>query len=151
MRRLWVICLALAAGSGAAAEVCRLAPGQPSSCVRALACIGEAGLWFDGRSIGWNEGRLEGQTSDGSLSTGRWTADGPCGMGLAELTCDSGLAAQVGYHAQDPATGTTTGTGKDNLGRAIKAWSGENVLQFLTPSGEVSARQPCTAEPIPMS
>ena len=138
-------------GGSVGAESCENRPGSDDNCVRVLACIGEAGLWFDGQATGWNEGSIAGHTSDGSACMGRWTADGPLGFGLGEIACDSGLEAQVLYHTQDDETGTVTGTGKDNLGRAVRAWSGANVLEFLTPSGEVSARLPCSAAEIPLS
>lgn len=138
-------------GQSPAPSACSNIPYSQDNCVRVLACIGDAGLWFDGEALGWNQGAVRGRISDGSGCTGKWRSDGPMGTGLATLECDSGLAADVVYTTQDNETGTVSGIGRDNSGRAIRVWSGENVLDFLTPRGSVGAELPCEAGPIPIS
>lgn len=132
-------------------QTCENIPYSQQNCVRVLACIGDAGLYFDGNARGWNAGQVEGRSSDSSACTGTWSADGPLGMGIAQLSCDNGLSVDVLYTQQDNETGTVIGTGRDSLGRLVQVWSGKNVLEFLTPRGSVSASLPCAAEPIPIS
>ncbi|NCO86437.1 MAG: hypothetical protein GW886_07400 [Rhodobacterales bacterium] len=138
-------------GAQEASPACAAIPGSTESCVRVLACIGTAGLWFDAQAIGWDTGTVHGSTSDGSPCTGTWNADGPLGMGVAALRCDSGLTADVFYYNQDNATGTVIGAGQDNRGRGISVWTGTNVLEFLTPDGHLAARLPCGGGEIPIS
>ncbi len=132
-------------------EACDSIPGNPQNCVRVLACIGTEGLWFDGQAIGWDSGTVRGATSDRSPCTGTWNADGPMGMGVAELRCDNGLSANVLYYNQDNETGTVIGAGQDNRGRGITVWTGTNVLDFLTPDGRPAARLPCGGGAVPVS
>ena len=124
-----------------AQAACETVPGSMSSCSRVLACIGEAGEWFDGRSIGWNRGTIEGTLGSGAACTGRW-AYVSGGAAAAEILCEDGLEGTVSYFAQDGATGTGLGYGATADGRRIEAWTGENVLGFLRGEDGVP-RLPC--------
>ncbi|MEO1637872.1 MAG: hypothetical protein AAFU41_01330 [Pseudomonadota bacterium] len=143
------ICL----GGAVAAEqsTCNAAPYSQDNCVRVLACVGFHGVYFDGQARGWDEGPVSGQMSTGVTCSGTWTADGPFGAGMSRLQCDNGIDIGVIYHTQDNETSTVIGNGSDTAGQPIEVWSGENVLEFLTPEGEVSARLPCPDGAIPMS
>jgi hypothetical protein len=123
--------------------------GGPDSCSRVLACIGEDGVWFDGRSVGWNSGTLAGELNDGTICTGSWAYTGP-NVAEAHATCDHGLEIAVVAVAQDPPTGTTIAEGFTSDGRRVVAWTGNNVLEFLRgPRRE--PRLPCTGDPVPIS
>jgi len=130
---------------------CVLTPGSPESCSRVLACIGVDGLYFDGGAFGWDTGEVLGQRNDGVACAGPWRSGGFLGTGTAQLLCEDGLTGDAIYYSQDDETGTTIGRGTDSLGRPVIAWSGENVLRYLTPDGSPSARLPCGATPIPIS
>ena len=130
------------AGEPAATE-CRAVPGDPDSCVRVLACVGDAGVYFDGKAKGWDEGSVSGQLSDGTVCQGHWDSRGPFNTGRSWLSCEGGLDVNVLYFSQDPQTGTVIGSGKVSDGRSVQVWSGKNVLKFLTEDGAVSARLPC--------
>lgn len=130
---------------------CTGVPFSTDNCVRALACIGFDGLYFDGQVRGWNSGTISGTLSTGETCTGAWAAGGALGTGTAGLTCDNGLTADVIYYSLDNETGTAIGRGTTNAGVPVKAWSGEEVLRFLTPEGAVSAKLPCGTTPIPIS
>lgn len=132
------------------AEPCRNIPHSQKNCVRALACIGAEGLYFDGRARGWDRGLIRGAINDGTECAGMWDSSGPMGTGFAELVCDDGAEIRILYYSQDSETGTVIGAGEDNLGRKIRGWSGQNVLRFLTEPG-VPPRLPCRAGPIPIS
>lgn len=119
------------------------------NCSRVLACIGRDGLWFDGRADGWDVGTLEGRLSDGELCEGHWGYV-DANSALAELRCEDGLVARIEYVAQDPETGTGLGRGVTNDGRAVEAWTGRNVLDFLTPEGGRVPVLPCGGE-VPIS
>jgi len=123
-----------------------------NNCVRFLACVGQDGLWLDGQARGWEIGTMAAQRSDGVFCEGNWAARvGPLGSGTARFLCSDGSAGQVIYFSQDPLTGTTIARGMDNLGRIIRAWSGENVLQFLGDGDVEAAKLPCTTAKIPIS
>lgn len=123
-----------------------------NNCARFLACVGRDGLWLDGQARGWNTGTLAAQRSDGAVCAGTWAAGvGPFGAGIARFECNDGSAGQVIYFSQDSQTGTAIARGMDNRGRVLRAWSGENVLQFLGDGDVKAAKLPCTAEPIPIS
>ncbi len=144
---LVTICLATPVG----AETCENVPYSQSNCVRVLACIGDQGLHFDGEARGWDEGPVEGMISNGVSCAGTWTADGPFGAGMGRMSCENGIDIGVIYHTQDNETGTVIGSGSDTAGQPVQVWSGQNVLDFLTPEGDVSASLPCMSGPIPMS
>ena len=55
----------------------------------------------------------------------------------------TGTEANVLYHTLNNETGTVIGSGFDNQGREITAWSGEKVLQFLTGPDDDSPVLPC--------
>lgn len=122
------------------------------SCTRVLACIGDAGVWFDGRSFGRGDGTLAGQTNEGTVCTGTWVSENVLGMGQADVTCDDGFAVRVFYYYQEPYTGTALGRGIGNDGRVVRSWSGLHVLDYLddndSPEG---ALLPCGERPIPIS
>lgn len=129
-------------------ENCELTRDE-NSCVRAVACLGKDRL-FHGRAIGWNDmGTLAGSTNEDATCTGEW--DGRYRPGVANLTCDNGMTGQIVYFQQDGATGTVIGFGETNDGAKIKAWSGENVLQFFSDQGFEPGMVPCDNGAIPMS
>lgn len=121
-----------------------------NNCVRVLACIGDEGLWLDGQARGWGKGTILAVISDGTPCAGTWRADGPLGFGLAEATCEDGVTMQAVYTTRDDETGTAIGTGRDSLGRQIRAWSGLYVLDFLRGEGE-TPKLPCGPTDIPIS
>lgn len=126
--------------------------GDANNCVRFLACVGTEGLWMDGQARGWNEGTLIGQRNDGVACAGSWTAgNGPMGSGTAGYECTDGSKGQVIYFAQDSLTGTVIARGMDDMGRHLKAWSGENVLKFLGDGDVDAAKLPCSDTPILLS
>ncbi|MEJ6403767.1 hypothetical protein [Yoonia sp. 2307UL14-13] len=131
--------------------LCRNVPYSEENCVRVLACIGDRGVFFDGNARGWDTGTVAGQMSDGTRCTGTWTAGGPLGTGIAQMSYSDGAVVDVVYYSQDSITGTVIGEGKDNLGRRIQVWSGENVLQFLTGDGAYGPALPCIKGDIPIS
>lgn len=130
---------------------CTLQPGSQDSCARVLACIGDEGLYFDGGVYGWEAGIVLGARNDGVACAGHWQSGGFLGTGTAQLECKDGLTVQALYYSQDSMTGTAIGRGTDSIGRAVVAWSGENVLGYLTPDGRPGAELPCGPTPIPIS
>ncbi|MCL3881457.1 hypothetical protein [Marivita sp. GX14005] len=130
---------------------CENIPYDKANCVRALACLGTEGVYFDGQAHGWDTGIVIGHLDDGTSCTGQWVAGGPTTPGRAVLTCENGVRANVIYHTQDNETGTVIGSGFDNLDREITVWSGENVLQFLTDENDATPALPCGPAPIPIS
>lgn len=132
-------------------DVCRNVPYSQNNCVRVLACIGDFGLTFDGRARGWDQGTVSGAISDGTKCQGTWDSDGPLGAGISKMTCEDGTTLGILYYSQDSITGTVTGKGADNKGRTIQVWSGQNVLQFLTPDGAYGPALPCVQGDIPIS
>lgn len=129
-----------------AAQDC-VATGTADNCVRVLACIGDEGLWFDGRAIGWNRGTIAGELSDGSICTGRWAYTGDI-ANETHVSCDNGMEAAVIAIAQDPETGTTIGEGTTADGARVTAWSGRYVTDFLGAGGTPAL--PCPESPIPL-
>jgi hypothetical protein len=115
-----------------------------------LACVGKKGSYFDGRAKGWDTGTVAGQLDDGTACSGQWTARGPFGFGLAKLICQDGVTAKVIYYYMDNLTGTAIGRGSTSDGRAIRIWSGQNVLRYLTPKGTIGAKLPRGSNPIPV-
>jgi len=120
------------------------------NCVRALACIGDEGLWMDGQARGWDEGSITGYTSQGVSCVGFWNSRGAFGTGFAKVECADGLTLDVIYTVQDNETGTVIGTGRDSLDRPVKAWSGLHVLEFLK-AGKEKPELPCGPVSIPIS
>ena len=146
IHRLLPAALALIAVPAAAKE-CAVT-GGPDNCVRVLACIGDDGLWFDGRAIGWNHGTIAGGLSDGGICTGSWAYTSQISA-ETRVSCDTGLEAAVVAISKDPATGTTVAEGRTDDGRRVTAWSGEYVMEFLRgPNGTPAL--PCTTAPIPL-
>ena len=131
--------------------VCRNIPYSQNNCVRVLACIGDRGLTFDGRARGWDAGTITGAISDGTGCAGTWDQDGPMGTGIGKMSCEDGTDVSVIYYSQDSITGTVVGRGVDTKKRAIRVWSGENVLQFLTEKGAFGPALPCVQGDIPIS
>ena len=123
-----------------------------NTCARVLACVGQDGLWLDGQARGWNTGTLAVQRSDGVVCAGKWAADqGPFGTGTARMECSDGTTARAIYYSQDSLTGTAIGRGVDSVGRTIRAWSGQNVLEFLGDGDVNAAKLPCADAAIPIS
>ena len=144
--RLLPAALALSA-LPAFAQVCETT-GRSDNCVRVLACIGDRGLWFDGRAIGWNHGTIAGMLSDGSVCTGSWAYDSAVSS-ETYVTCDNDIDAAVFAVAQDPTTGTAIGEGMTSDGRRVTAWSGRYVLDFLR-GDDGTPQLPCTDAQIPI-
>lgn len=135
---------------GASAQDCQNIPYSQRNCVRALACIGDQGLWFDGEARGWDQGRIDGEMNDGTACSGEWTSGGFMGTGNARLTCEDGTEIGIVYYTQDSVTGTVSGRGVDNRGRGIRGWSGLNVLEFLRDGPDSTPSLPCSDAPIPL-
>ena len=55
------------------------------------------------------------------------------------------------YFSQDSDTGTAIARGMDDMGRHIRAWTGENVLRYLGDGDVNAAKLPCTEAAIPIS
>ena len=143
--------LALAMPTNAQTADCPVTEDR-TSCTRMLACIGNEGVWFDGRSFGRGYGTLAGHTSDGALCTGRWTSSTVLGFGQAEVACDDGFAVTVLFYYQEPYTGTALGRGLGSDGRMVRSWSGLHVLDYLgDDESGTGASLPCGEAPIPIS
>lgn len=126
--------------------------GEANNCAQVLACIGDDGLWFRGRAVGWNEGILGGHLSDGTACSGEWGRGGWFGRSLdATLSCTDGRTGSFRYTAQDSVTGTGIAHGRMSDGAGVQAWTGANVLDYLTPEGERYALLPCGPTAIPIS
>jgi hypothetical protein len=122
-----------------------------NNCARILACIGQDGLWFDGQARGWGRGLIVGALSDGTPCGGTWRYRQTLSIADASLECRDGTKAKVLFLARDSLTGTGVAHGIDNQARRIKVWTGENVIEFLTPEGAKGAELPCGDDPIPIS
>lgn len=131
--------------------LCQNIPFSSENCVRVLACVGDQGVTFDGKARGWDAGTVSGLMSDGTICTGTWDSNGPFGTGIATMSCNDGKGLDVVYYNQDNITGTVIGRGVDTSGRTVQVWTGENVLQFLTPLGAFGAALPCIQGEIPIS
>ena len=55
--------------------------GDDSNCVRVVACIGDQGVWFNGRAFGRGEGTFSGTTSTGLMCGGTWMSRNAFGLG----------------------------------------------------------------------
>ncbi|MGJ8603147.1 MAG: hypothetical protein ACSHXH_03400 [Marivita sp.] len=130
---------------------CENIPFDKANCVRALACLGSEGVYFDGQAHGWDTGIVVGFLDDDTACTGEWVAGGPNTPGRAGLICENGVEANILYHTLDNETGTVISSGQDNRGREITAWSGDLVLQFLTGPEDDTPALPCGPAPIPIS
>ncbi len=122
------------------------------NCVRVLACIGEDGRWFHGRSIGRGKGTLAGVVSDGVTCSGTWTSENAIGVGEANVTCDDEMSVTVFYYYQDTYTGTALGRGLTNGKDVVQSWSGEHVIEYFkngSPTKEAVLK--CGSYDIPMS
>lgn len=102
-----------------------------SNCAPILACLGDSGIYFTGRAIGWGSGTHAGRTSADFGCHGEWTANGSFGFGEATLECDNGLTGRAFFTYQHPETGTASGLGMLSNGESFHVWSGTNVDQFL--------------------
>ena len=113
-----------------------------SNCVRVVACIGDEGVWFNGRAFGRGEGTFSGTTSTGLMCEGTWMSRNAVGLGQADVMCKDGRKGRVFYTYQDEYThsggsGRHTFLGKDqNLVRnkctVIFAW-GHRRTYCLSP------------------
>ena len=115
-----------------------------ANCVRVVACIGDEGVWFNGRAFGRGEGTFSGTTSTGLMCEGTRMSRNAFGLGQADVMCDDGSKGRVFYTYQDEYTGTAVGQGAMHSGERIKIWSGKNVLEYLRgDTGERIAYLPC--------
>ncbi len=123
-----------------------------SSCTRILACIGDDGRWFHGRSFGRGSGWLIGTTDDGVTCTGNWVSQNALGLGQADVACSDGMTVTVYYYYQDPYTGTATGRGLSNRHEIVQGWSGTHVLSYFADGRPTTkARLRCGSHDIPLS
>lgn len=123
-----------------------------SSCTRVLACIGDDGRWFNGRSFGRGQGTVAGTFDDGVACTGTWVSRNAIGLGQADVTCEDGMSVTVLYTYQDEFSGTALGSGVASNGERIRVWSGNNVLAYLrAETGTRIATLPCGGDGIPLS
>ncbi|NYS25753.1 hypothetical protein HUK65_12190 [Rhodobacteraceae bacterium 2376] len=128
---------------------CDLVPGSADSCAPVLACMPGDGVWFVGRAVGWNEGKLEGETNTGVTCTGTWSVGETLALGHARFSCDDGLSGRIVYHYQDPGTGTARGTGLISGFGRLRAWSGHKITEFLDRStGRVDGAHMCGDTPL---
>lgn len=146
--------LALLATQALAQDAPQLCPltDDSSSCTRVLACIGDDGRWFHGRSFGRGSGWLTGVVDDGVTCTGNWVQQNAFGLGQADVSCSDGMTMTVYYFYQDHYTGTTTGRGLSSTGQVVQSWSGNHVLAYFKgdrPTDTASLR--CGAHDIPLS
>ncbi len=119
------------------------------ACVPVLACVGDKGLWFDGRAYGSGPGRIEGVLSDGITCTGTWKARNIFGLGQSDLYCGDRRQARIFYTDRDGSTGTATGGGRSSRGEVIKAWAGDAIGTYLArKNGQESL--PCAGGDIPL-
>ncbi len=82
-----------------------------ANCVRVVACIGDEGVWFNGRAFGRGEGTFSGTTSMGLMCKGTWMSRNAFGLGQADVMCEDGRKGRVFYTYQDEYTGTAVGQG----------------------------------------
>lgn len=122
------------------------------NCVPMAGCLGEAGAYFTGRAIGWNDGTLAVQTSTGVFCSGTWVTRNFLGVGQADFVCDDGETGTALFTYQDPETGTAIGQGEMSNGAKIKVWSGRNIRRFLAdPSGTLNGNLSCGTTLVPIS
>jgi hypothetical protein len=122
------------------------------NCVRVLACIGDQGRWFHGRSFGRGKGTLAGVTSDGVTCSGTWMSQNAVGLGQADVACDDGMSVTVLYFYQDEYSGTALGRGITNGEEVVQSWSGDHVIQYFkdgSPTKEAVLK--CGSYDIPLS
>ena len=122
-----------------------------ATCAPLIACMGETGIYFTGRAIGWNSGTFAGETNAGFACFGEWTFKGLLGLGEAVIECDNGLTGVIYFTAQDAETGTAIGIGRLSNDTKVQMWSGHNIRQFLkNESGEVEPRLMCADVEVPV-
>ena len=109
-----------------------------ANCVRVVACIGNEGVWFNGRAFGRGEGTFSGTTSMGLMCEGTWMSRNAFGLGQADVMCEDGRKGRVFYTYQDEYTGPAVGQGAMHSGEKIKICSGTNVLEYLR--GDIAER-----------
>lgn len=128
---------------GVAQNTCETTNDQ-TNCVRVLACVGDSGSYFEGRSVGRGSGTMAGLIDQRIACTGTWTERNADGVGQVDVTCDDGMEVTVLYTYQEPYTGTAIGYGQANTGENITAWSGLHVLEyFQRETGEEAPNLPC--------
>ena len=151
--RLLPLGLLLVCGTAQADDtgLCPMTDDQ-DNCVRIIACLGDQGTWFQGRSFGLGSGELVGVFNTGVTCTGHWTNSNSLGVPQADVTCDDGMTVTVYYFHQDAYTGTAKGRGLTSTGEIVEAWSGEHVLDFFR-NGDPTADAilQCGTFGIPMS
>ena len=91
-----------------------------SNCVRVVACIGDEGVWFNGRAFGRGEGTFSGTKSTGLMCEGTWMSRNAFGLGQADVMCEDGRKGRVFYTYQDEYTGTAVGQARCILGKRSK-------------------------------
>ena len=122
-----------------------------ATCAPLIACMGETGIYFTGRAIGWNSGTFAGETNAGFACFGEWTFKGFLGLGEAMIECDNGLTGVIYFTSQDAATGTAIGIGRLSNDATVQMWSGHNIRQFLkNESGDVEPRLMCADVEVPV-
>ena len=66
-----------------------------SNWVRVVACLGDEGVWFNGRAFGRGEGTFSGTTSTGMMCEGMWMSRNAFGLGQADVMCGDGRNGRV--------------------------------------------------------
>ena len=61
-----------------------------ANCVRVVACIGDEGVWFNGRDFGRGEGTFSGTTSTGLMCEETSMSSNTFGLGQANVKCEDG-------------------------------------------------------------
>ncbi|WP_420585694.1 hypothetical protein [Ruegeria sp.] len=127
-------------------------PSKGANCVPILACLGQDGVYFTGRAVGWNSGTFAGQSSAAFACFGEWLSQGSFGLGEAKITCDNALTGRAFFTYQHPETGTATGLGFLSNGEPFRVWTGFNVEQFLLNEyGDINTADMCKAASKPIS
>jgi hypothetical protein len=147
-----VVMAEIASASPAIDQSCDQTYQGRDTCSPIVACLGEAGIYFTGRAIGWNTGTFAGETNAGFTCFGQWQLKGFLGLGEATIECDNDLTGAIYFTYQDPETGTAIGIGRLSNGGTVQMWSGHNIRQFLkNESGEVNPRLMCAEVEVPIS
>ncbi len=126
-------------------ESCVVVEGSETSCVHAVACIGDD-LLLVGQVIGWDQGVLQGELSSGTTCTGVWSNID----NLANFTCEDGMTGIVTYTFKDSETNVAVGAGQTIVGLPINAWSGADLAAyFAQTTGE--AELTCGAQSVTLN
>lgn len=131
---------------------CITRPGASDSCTPLIGCVEAYGLYFVGRAVGFDDGTLAGELSNGATCTGEWTSRNFLGVGQADFTCDDGQWGRAYFTYLHGPTGTATGRGMTAQGSQVRVWSGHEIRAFLrAETGELDPKLFCAEAEIPLS